>query len=120
MRNRPVHNLSDAFGFDNHYAVKMIDSSSMEAFLTSVWYAGVYPRDLAFAIPGVDEVMGFTEIMNSTRLWMNPPPPNTLSLCKSRTSPSIPHRQATPSLSTRSQFIPEKALVNRISKKTYC
>ncbi|KAJ3025854.1 UNVERIFIED_CONTAM: Golgi to ER traffic- protein [Siphonaria sp. JEL0065] len=75
----PAHNLSDAFcqkftkvpmlvnGFDNLYAMEIDPNSSMQEMMDSNagdetgMQSGL--QELAFAIPGVDEAMGFAEVM---------------------------------------------------------
>ncbi|KAJ3076537.1 Golgi to ER traffic- protein [Podochytrium sp. JEL0797] len=75
----PAHNLSDAFcqkftkvpmlvnGFDNLYAMEIDPNSSMQEMIDnnagddSAMSSGL--QELAFAIPGVDEAMGFAEVM---------------------------------------------------------
>ncbi|KAJ3131025.1 Golgi to ER traffic- protein [Physocladia obscura] len=75
----PAHNLSDAFcqkftkvpmlvnGFDNLYAMEIDPNSSMQEMMDSNsgddsgMASGL--QELAFAIPGVDEAMGFAEVM---------------------------------------------------------
>lgn len=75
----PAHNLSDAFGqkfgrqatrvntFDNLYAMEIDPTSSMQEMIEQSEQQGgaMAPlmQDLASAIPGVDEAMGFAEIM---------------------------------------------------------
>ncbi len=73
----PAHNLSDAFsqkfgkdatlvnGFTNLYAMEIDPSSSIQEMVDSGGDGpmGGMMQDLAFAIPGVDEAMGFAEIM---------------------------------------------------------
>lgn len=75
----PAHNLSDAFGqkfgkeptqvngFDNLSAMEIDPTSSLEEMVrNSDGQGGAMQgmmQDLAFAIPGVDEAMGFAEIM---------------------------------------------------------
>ncbi|WVN87383.1 ATPase GET3 [Cryptococcus depauperatus CBS 7841] len=79
----PAHNLSDAFsqkfskdatkvnGFDNLYAMEIDPNSSLqemiENFDQSGGGMGGMMQDLAFAIPGVDEAMGFAEIMKHVK-----------------------------------------------------
>ncbi|KAK0544905.1 Golgi to ER traffic- protein [Tilletia horrida] len=75
----PAHNLSDAFGqkfgkeptlvngFDNLSAMEIDPTSSLEEMVRNSDSQGGpmqgMMQDLAFAIPGVDEAMGFAEIM---------------------------------------------------------
>mgnify|MGYP001025847928 FL=1 len=75
----PAHNLSDAFGqkfgreavkvngFDNLSAMEIDPTSSMQEMIEQSEQQGgalaPFMQDLAFAIPGVDEAMGFAEIM---------------------------------------------------------
>ena len=73
----PAHNLSDAFsqkfskdatqvnGYTNLYAMEIDPSGSMQEMIDSNegGQMGGMLQDLAFAIPGVDEAMGFAEIM---------------------------------------------------------
>jgi len=77
----PAHNLSDAFGqkfgkdatkvngFDNLSAMEIDPSSSMQEMIEagSEGAMGGMMQDLAFAIPGVDEAMGFAEIMKHVK-----------------------------------------------------
>ncbi|KAM0790619.1 Golgi to ER traffic-related protein [Microbotryomycetes sp. NB124-2] len=78
----PAHNLSDAFsqkfskdatkvnGFDNLYAMEIDPSSSMQDMLDSSEAdggMGNMMQDLAFAIPGIDEAMGFAEVMKHVK-----------------------------------------------------
>ncbi|KAF8577852.1 arsenical pump-driving ATPase [Ramaria rubella] len=78
----PAHNLSDAFGqkfskdatrvngFDNLYAMEIDPSSSLQEMVEqsdSNGMMGGMMQDLAFAIPGVDEAMGFAEIMKHVK-----------------------------------------------------
>ncbi|GMK58900.1 hypothetical protein CspeluHIS016_0603420 [Cutaneotrichosporon spelunceum] len=78
----PAHNLSDAFsqkfgkdatkvnGFDNLYAMEIDPNSSMQEMIESADQSGGMGgmmQDVAFAIPGVDEAMGFAEIMKHVK-----------------------------------------------------
>jgi len=78
----PAHNLSDAFGqkfnkeatkvngFDNLYAMEIDPSGSIQEMLETAddhGAMGSMMQDLAFAIPGVDEAMGFAEIMKHVK-----------------------------------------------------
>ncbi|WFD29115.1 arsenite-transporting ATPase [Malassezia sp. CBS 17886] len=79
----PAHNLSDAFGqkfgreavrvngFDNLSAMEIDPTSSMQEMIEQSEQQGnamaPFMQDLAFAIPGVDEAMGFAEIMKLVR-----------------------------------------------------
>ncbi|BEJ14572.1 hypothetical protein CspHIS471_0403390 [Cutaneotrichosporon sp. HIS471] len=78
----PAHNLSDAFsqkvgkdatkvnGFDNLYAMEIDPNSSLQEMIESADQSGGMGgmmQDLAFAIPGVDEAMGFAEIMKHVK-----------------------------------------------------
>ncbi|KZT42748.1 arsenical pump-driving ATPase, partial [Sistotremastrum suecicum HHB10207 ss-3] len=78
----PAHNLSDAFGqkfskdatkvngFDNLYAMEIDPTSSLQEMVEQSDQNGVMGgmmQDLAFAIPGVDEAMGFAEIMKHVK-----------------------------------------------------
>jgi len=78
----PAHNLSDAFGqkfgkdatkvhgFDNLFAMEIDPTSSMQEMIENSDNAGAMGgmmQDLAFAIPGVDEAMGFAEIMKHVK-----------------------------------------------------
>jgi len=77
----PAHNLSDAFGqkfskdatrvngFDNLYAMEIDPSSSLQEMMdqSDNGPMGGMMQDLAFAIPGVDEAMGFAEIMKHVK-----------------------------------------------------
>ncbi|RSH79072.1 Golgi to ER traffic- protein [Apiotrichum porosum] len=79
----PAHNLSDAFsqkfgkdatkvnGFDNLYAMEIDPNSSLQEMVesadTSGGGMGGMMQDLAFAIPGVDEAMGFAEVMKHVK-----------------------------------------------------
>lgn len=80
----PAHNLSDAFsqkfskdatqvnGYSNLYAMEIDPSGSMQEMIDSNegGQMGGMLQDLAFAIPGVDEAMGFAEIMKWVwELW---------------------------------------------------
>ncbi|KAG0011785.1 Golgi to ER traffic- protein [Entomortierella chlamydospora] len=76
----PAHNLSDAFGqkfskdatlvngFTNLYAMEIDPTSSIQEMIENSDDQGSgvssMMQDLAFAIPGVDEAMGFAEVMN--------------------------------------------------------
>ncbi|KAJ2851307.1 Golgi to ER traffic- protein [Coemansia brasiliensis] len=73
----PAHNLSDAFGqkfskdptlvqgFDNLYCMEIDPTSSIQEMIESQDNGAMNSimQDLAFAIPGVDEAMGFAEVM---------------------------------------------------------
>ncbi|KAJ1655348.1 Golgi to ER traffic- protein [Dispira simplex] len=73
----PAHNLSDAFsqkfsktptlvnGFPNLYAMEIDPTSSIQEMLDQSEGGAMSSmmQDLAFAIPGVDEAMGFAEVM---------------------------------------------------------
>jgi len=78
----PAHNLSDAFGqkfgkdatqvigFDNLFAMEIDPTSSLQEMIEHSDQNGVMGsmmQDLAFAIPGVDEAMGFAEIMKHVK-----------------------------------------------------
>lgn len=79
----PAHNLSDAFGqkfgkeatkvngFDNLSAMEIDPNSSIQEMIeqsdSSGGAMGSMMQDLAFAIPGVDEAMGFAEIMKHVK-----------------------------------------------------
>jgi len=78
----PAHNLSDAFGqkfskdatrvngFDNLYAMEIDPNSSLQEMVEQSDQNGMMGgmmQDLAFAIPGVDEAMGFAEIMKHVK-----------------------------------------------------
>ncbi|KAF8525139.1 anion-transporting ATPase-like domain-containing protein [Hysterangium stoloniferum] len=84
----PAHNLSDAFGqkfskdatrvngFENLYAMEIDPSSSLQEMMDQCMSPSVISdngpmggmmQDLAFAIPGVDEAMGFAEIMKHVK-----------------------------------------------------
>ncbi|EIW67899.1 ATPase GET3 [Tremella mesenterica] len=78
----PAHNLSDAFsqkfgkdatkvnGFDNLYAMEIDPNASLQEMIESSDSSGGMGgmmQDLAFAIPGVDEAMGFAEIMKHVK-----------------------------------------------------
>ncbi|KAK1926279.1 anion-transporting ATPase-like domain-containing protein [Papiliotrema laurentii] len=78
----PAHNLSDAFsqkfgkdatkvnGFDNLYAMEIDPNGSLQEMIESSDQSGGMGgmmQDLAFAIPGVDEAMGFAEIMKHVK-----------------------------------------------------
>jgi arsenite-transporting ATPase len=79
----PAHNLSDAFGqkfgkdatkvngFDNLYAMEIDPTSSIQEMIEQSDQQGGamagMMQDLAFAIPGVDEAMGFAEIMKHVK-----------------------------------------------------
>ncbi|CAD6568547.1 MAG: Golgi to ER traffic- protein [Tremellales sp. Tagirdzhanova-0007] len=78
----PAHNLSDAFsqkfgkdatkvnGFDNLFAMEIDPSGSLQEMIESsdqMGGMGGMMQDLAFAIPGVDEAMGFAEIMKHVK-----------------------------------------------------
>ncbi|KAJ3359884.1 Golgi to ER traffic- protein [Allomyces javanicus] len=74
----PAHNLSDAFGqkfgkdptkingFDNLFAMEIDPNASIQEMMDQNPDGGAMNgmmQDLAFAIPGVDEAMGFAEVM---------------------------------------------------------
>ncbi|KAI9141123.1 ATPase GET3 [Paraphysoderma sedebokerense] len=74
----PAHNLSDAFGqkfgknptlingFKNLYAMEIDPVASIQEMMEQSTKGGAMNglmQDLAFAIPGVDEAMGFAEVM---------------------------------------------------------
>ncbi|SPO35703.1 probable arsenite translocating ATPase (ASNA1) [Pseudozyma flocculosa] len=79
----PAHNLSDAFGqkfgkeatrvngFDNLSAMEIDPASSIQEMIeqsdSQGGAMGSMMQDLAFAIPGVDEAMGFAEIMKHVK-----------------------------------------------------
>jgi len=78
----PAHNLSDAFGqkfgkdatkvngFDNLSAMEIDPASSLQEMVEQSDQGGMMGsmmQDLAFAIPGVDEAMGFAEIMKHVK-----------------------------------------------------
>ncbi|MCO5584883.1 hypothetical protein L7F22_038815 [Adiantum nelumboides] len=81
----PAHNLSDAFGqkfgkeatkvngFDNLSAMEIDPTSSIQEMIEQSDAQGggnamsSMMQDLAFAIPGVDEAMGFAEIMKHVK-----------------------------------------------------
>ncbi|KAG8931425.1 Golgi to ER traffic- protein [Tulasnella sp. 419] len=78
----PAHNLSDAFGqkfskeatkvngFDNLFAMEIDPNSSLQEMIEQSdnnGAMGSMMQDLAFAIPGVDEAMGFAEIMKHVK-----------------------------------------------------
>lgn len=79
----PAHNLSDAFGqkfgkeatkvtgFDNLSAMEIDPQSSIEEMVQQSeaqgGAMGSIMQDMAFAIPGVDEAMGFAEIMKQVK-----------------------------------------------------
>lgn len=77
----PAHNLSDAFsqkfskdatlvnGYSNLYAMEIDPSGSMQEMIENSdgGQMGGMLQDLAFAIPGVDEAMGFAEIMKHVK-----------------------------------------------------
>ncbi|KAI9636013.1 anion-transporting ATPase-like domain-containing protein [Dioszegia hungarica] len=78
----PAHNLSDAFsqkfgkdatkvnGFDNLFAMEIDPNGSLQEMIESSDQSGgmgSMMQDLAFAIPGVDEAMGFAEIMKHVK-----------------------------------------------------
>jgi len=79
----PAHNLSDAFsqkfgkdatlvnGFKNLYAMEIDPTSSIQEMVEQSdqngGAMGGMMQDLAFAIPGVDEAMGFAEIMKHVK-----------------------------------------------------
>ncbi|PVU84730.1 hypothetical protein BB560_007278 [Smittium megazygosporum] len=73
----PAHNLSDAFGqkfsktptlvnsFDNLYCMEIDPNGSIQEMIEGSESSAMNSimQDLAFAIPGVDEAMGFSEVM---------------------------------------------------------
>eukprot|EP00158_Paraphelidium_tribonemae_P002817 Partr_v1_DN25693_c1_g1_i1_m4414 putative ATPase required for the post-translational delivery of tail-anchored (TA) proteins to the endoplasmic reticulum. Recognizes and selectively binds the transmembrane domain of TA proteins in the cytosol. This complex then targets to the endoplasmic reticulum by membrane-bound receptors, where the tail- anchored protein is released for insertion. This process is regulated by ATP binding and hydrolysis. ATP binding drives the homodimer towards the closed dime len=75
----PAHNLSDAFGqkfgkkptliqgFPNLYAMEIDPNSTLQEMAEGAdgqaGLGGAMMQELAFAIPGVDEAMGFAEVM---------------------------------------------------------
>ncbi|KAK4512179.1 uncharacterized protein ATC70_013422 [Mucor velutinosus] len=78
----PAHNLSDAFGqkfskeatvvngFDNLYAMEIDPTSSIQEMVEQSDQnnpMGGMMQDLAYAIPGVDEAMGFAEVMKQVK-----------------------------------------------------
>jgi len=79
----PAHNLSDAFGqkfskdatqvngFTNLFAMEIDPTSSIQEMLEQSEQQGgamgSMMQDLAFAIPGVDEAMGFAEVMKQVK-----------------------------------------------------
>ncbi|KAL8284171.1 hypothetical protein RQP46_004920 [Phenoliferia psychrophenolica] len=78
----PAHNLSDAFsqkfgrdatpvnGFTNLSAMEIDPSSSMQDMMDTADAdsgMGGMMQDLAFAIPGIDEAMGFAEVMKHVK-----------------------------------------------------
>ncbi|CDZ98414.1 arsenical pump-driving atpase [Phaffia rhodozyma] len=80
----PAHNLSDAFGqkfnkdatkvngFDNLFAMEIDPTGSMQEMIDNADASGGgamsgLMQDLAFAIPGVDEAMGFAEVMKHVK-----------------------------------------------------
>merc|ERR1711939_114219 len=77
----PAHNLSDAFsqkfgkdatrvnGFDNLSAMEIDPSSAMTEMMEQDANSGLQGmmQDLAFAIPGIDEAMGFSEVMKQVK-----------------------------------------------------
>ncbi|KAF8309995.1 arsenical pump-driving ATPase [Clavulina sp. PMI_390] len=80
----PAHNLSDAFGqkfnkeatlvngFTNLYAMEIDPTGSIQEMIDNADESGNgamggMMQDLAFAIPGVDEAMGFAEIMKHVK-----------------------------------------------------
>lgn len=79
----PAHNLSDAFGqkfnkdatkvngFDNLFAMEIDPTSSIQEMIEGSDANGGamqgMMQDLAFAIPGVDEAMGFAEVMKHVK-----------------------------------------------------
>ncbi|THH12166.1 hypothetical protein EW145_g175 [Phellinidium pouzarii] len=81
-RLNPAHNLSDAFGqkfskdatkvngFDNLFAMEIDPTGSLQEMIEQSDQNGMMGsmmQDLAFAIPGVDEAMGFAEIMKHVK-----------------------------------------------------
>ncbi|ORZ20702.1 ATPase GET3 [Absidia repens] len=78
----PAHNLSDAFGqkfskeatlvngFENLYAMEIDPTSSIQEMIEQSDQGngmGNMVQDLAYAIPGVDEAMGFAEVMKQVK-----------------------------------------------------
>ncbi|KAF5356222.1 hypothetical protein D9756_004321 [Leucocoprinus leucothites] len=78
----PAHNLSDAFGqkfgkdatkvngFNNLFAMEIDPTSAIQEMVENSDQNGMMGsmmQDLAFAIPGVDEAMGFAEIMKHVK-----------------------------------------------------
>ncbi|KAG2229529.1 hypothetical protein INT48_006920 [Thamnidium elegans] len=78
----PAHNLSDAFGqkfskeatmvngFTNLYAMEIDPTSSIQEMVEQSDQnnpMGGMMQDLAYAIPGVDEAMGFAEVMKQVK-----------------------------------------------------
>lgn len=79
----PAHNLSDAFGqkfgkearkidgFDNLSAMEIDPNGSIQEMIeqadTSQNPMGDMMRDLAFSIPGIDEALGFAEVMKQVK-----------------------------------------------------
>ncbi|KAL0082887.1 ATPase GET3 [Phycomyces blakesleeanus] len=81
----PAHNLSDAFGqkfskeatlvngFENLYAMEIDPTSSIQEMIEQCKSTdqgnamGGMVQDLAYAIPGVDEAMGFAEVMKQVK-----------------------------------------------------
>ncbi|CAO3621241.1 unnamed protein product [Cunninghamella blakesleeana] len=78
----PAHNLSDAFsqkfskeatlvnGFTNLYAMEIDPTSSIQEMIEQSDQGnamGSMVQDLAYAIPGVDEAMGFAEVMKQVK-----------------------------------------------------
>ncbi|KAI9470016.1 MAG: ATPase GET3 [Benjaminiella poitrasii] len=78
----PAHNLSDAFGqkfskeatlvngFNNLYAMEIDPTSSIQEMIEQSDQnnpMGSMMQDLAYAIPGVDEAMGFAEVMKQVK-----------------------------------------------------
>nr|CAG8531538.1 2839_t:CDS:2 [Entrophospora candida] len=80
----PAHNLSDAFGqkfskeatlvegFTNLFAMEIDPTSSIQEMLDQSEQQGggamgAMMQDLAFVIPGVDEAMGFAEVMKQVK-----------------------------------------------------
>ncbi|KAI8085074.1 ATPase GET3 [Halteromyces radiatus] len=78
----PAHNLSDAFGqkfskeatlvngFENLYAMEIDPTSSIQEMIEQSDQGnamGSMVQDLAYAIPGVDEAMGFAEVMKQVK-----------------------------------------------------
>ncbi|OMH78894.1 ATPase GET3 [Zancudomyces culisetae] len=75
----PAHNLSDAFGqkfsktptpvqgIENLYCMEIDPAGSIQEMLENSENGAMTSimKDLAFAIPGVDEAMGFAEVMKS-------------------------------------------------------